>query len=152
ECVVEVSQVDELELRVQVMNGNHGAHAVWVEPRLLQRLDSPDPNWPPVKKLFGDGPRTFLSELSEFNVKAGQWPLGTFGDKGDGKQLQVDGKASPMGLGMHPPRDDFASVSYRLDRQAALFKGAVALDDNSGHVWINASATFEVWGDGKRLW
>jgi hypothetical protein len=42
ECSVSVSGVDVLELRVQVVNGNQGVHAVWVEPRLLQKADTPD--------------------------------------------------------------------------------------------------------------
>ena len=41
-CSVEVSGVDVLELRVQVANGSDGVHAVWVEPRLLQKADTPD--------------------------------------------------------------------------------------------------------------
>ncbi len=42
ECQVVVKGVDVLELRVQVLNGNKGVHAVWVEPRVLQKFDSPD--------------------------------------------------------------------------------------------------------------
>lgn len=41
-CSVDVSGVDVLELRVQVANGSDGVHAVWVEPRLLQKADTPD--------------------------------------------------------------------------------------------------------------
>jgi hypothetical protein len=42
ECAVDVTGVDVLQLRVQVANGNMGVHAVWVEPRLLQRADTED--------------------------------------------------------------------------------------------------------------
>ncbi len=42
ECQVVVKGVNWLELRVQVVNGNTGVHAVWFEPRLLQKFDAPD--------------------------------------------------------------------------------------------------------------
>jgi hypothetical protein len=38
---VNVTGVSELELRV-VANNNLGIHAVWIEPRLLQKSDTPD--------------------------------------------------------------------------------------------------------------
>jgi hypothetical protein len=42
DCQVLVKGVDVLELRVKVENGNEGVHAVWVEPRVLRKIDSPD--------------------------------------------------------------------------------------------------------------
>jgi hypothetical protein len=42
ECQVIVKGVNWLELRVKVENGNRGVEAVWVEPRVLQKFDSPD--------------------------------------------------------------------------------------------------------------
>jgi hypothetical protein len=42
QCKVLVEGVDVLELRVNAANGNKGVHAVWVEPRVLHRFDSPD--------------------------------------------------------------------------------------------------------------
>jgi hypothetical protein len=42
ECNVDVSGVDVMELQVRCINGNHGVHAVWIEPRLLQAADTPD--------------------------------------------------------------------------------------------------------------
>jgi hypothetical protein len=42
ECSVDVTGVNILELRVQVVNGSNGDHAVWVEPRLLRKADTPD--------------------------------------------------------------------------------------------------------------
>jgi eukaryotic-like serine/threonine-protein kinase len=41
ECKVLVEGVDVLELRVQAVNGNKGVLAVWVEPQILQKFDSP---------------------------------------------------------------------------------------------------------------
>jgi hypothetical protein len=42
ECDVDVSGVEVLELRVQCLNGSDGVHAVWVEPRVLHKADTPD--------------------------------------------------------------------------------------------------------------
>jgi S1-C subfamily serine protease len=41
---VNVSKVDVLELRVYSTGSHFGLHAVWVEPRLLQKPDTPDKN------------------------------------------------------------------------------------------------------------
>src|SRR5262249_22779310 len=61
DCAVGVSGVDILELRVHAIGHNSGVHAVWVEPRLLQRVDTVDDSGPPVKKLFENGPCDYLS-------------------------------------------------------------------------------------------
>lgn len=151
ECSVNISGVDVLELRVHSIGNNSGVHAVWVDPRLLQTADTADPGWPRSKKLFANGPREFLSDLLETDSKVGPWPLGTNGDKGDGKQIQCNGKASPKGLGMHPPSRGYAAATYRLNKQAEVFRAAVALDD-SARFSPSANVTFEVHGDGKRLW
>ena len=73
------------------------------------------------------------------------------GNLGDGKsKIKVNGALSPKGLGMHPPDNGFSAVSYRLDKKAAVFKAAVAIDDSSG--LTRNPAVFEVLGDGKSLW
>jgi hypothetical protein len=150
ECVVDVSGVDVLELRVQVLNGSDGDHAVWFEPRLLQRADTPDRDPPPV--VFAHGPRAYLSDLEELSTRNGPWMFSTNGVIApEKKPIEVNGVRSPKGLGMHPPdAPGYANVTYRLDRQAALFKGAVALNDTATFIW--SKAVFEVYGDGKRLW
>jgi hypothetical protein len=147
---VDVNGVDLLELRVGCLGHNTGVHAVWVEPRLLRRADTPDIPWPFVKKLFEKGPRDFLTDLAEIEVKPGPWPLGKNGDTGNGEAITVNGEQSKKGLGLHPPTQGFSSVCYKLDKKAQLLKGAVALDDRSNIVL--GSAIFEVRGDGKRLW
>jgi hypothetical protein len=107
---------------------------------------------PPVEKLFARGPREYLSDLKEFAVKNGPWPFKKTGDVGDGlRKIQVNGVVSPHGLGMHPPdAPGLASASYRLGKQAAVFKAAVALNDTAGLPF--SSAVFEVYGDSQRLW
>lgn len=42
ECSIDVTGVDVLELRVHCDGSNFGVHAVWVEPRVLQKADTPD--------------------------------------------------------------------------------------------------------------
>ena len=154
ECSVDVRGVDVLELRVHCVGRSSGTHAVWVEPRLLERADTSDVVvGPVVNKLFEKGPRHFLSELKETEVKAGAWPLGKNGDTGNPDNFEpivVNGQKSPKGLGLHPPARGFAAVSYRLDKKAALFKAAVAFNDNT--VALSGPAVFEVYGDDKRLW
>jgi len=156
ECSVDISGVDVLELRVHCINGNDGVHAVWVEPRVLQVADTPDeqPVKPPLapKALFAGSPRVWLSDMDPFEVRAGPWPpsgKGTIGP--DRKPIEVDGVASPKGLGMHPPDNPGAAFArYRLGKQAAIFKTMVALNDTA--TIVQSQAVFEVYGDGKRLW
>jgi hypothetical protein len=107
---------------------------------------------PAARKLFQQQQREFLSDLEEFDVKSGPWPVSKNGDLGDPehKAIQVDGVRSPKGLSMHPPDVGYSSVKYRLDKQASLLKAKVALNDSTNLVFD--TAVFEVWGDGKRLW
>jgi hypothetical protein len=148
ECRVDVTGVDVLELRVQVANGSTGVHAVWVEPRLLQKADTPDEAAP----LFAAGPRLYLSDVDPFEVHPGPWPVSPGGVIGpDNNPITVAGVRSPKGLGMHPPDGPgAASARYRLGKKAAVFKAAVALNDTAQIVV--SRAVFEVYGDGKLLW
>lgn len=150
EISVDVAKVDVLELRVQCVGHNHGVHAVWAEPRLLQRVNTPDPGWPVLRKLFGDGPRSYLSDLSMMDVKSGDWPV-TQGETGNGKKITVYRKHYPNGIGMHPPaHGEYASATFQLDKKAAVFASDVSLND--GHAPVTGKAVFEVYGDGKKLW
>jgi hypothetical protein len=89
--------------------------------------------------------------MESFAVKPGPWKYGTKGDRGDGNPIQVNGKASPRGLGLHPPdAPGAASASYRPGKRAATLRTTVALNDSATIVF--SAAVFEVWGDGKRLW
>jgi hypothetical protein len=150
ECSVDVSGVNVLELRVQVVNGSDGVHAVWVEPRLLQTADTPDPEARPA--LFAKGPREYLSDFTEFESRIGPWPVSRNGVIGpDNNPIEVGGVRSPKGLGMVPPdKPGLAYAKYRLGKKAAVFKAAVALNDNAKIV--RDQAVFEVFGDDKRLW
>jgi serine/threonine-protein kinase len=105
---------------------------------------------PATSLVFPKGPRRFLSELQEFDVLSGEWPFRK-ADTGEGKPIQVGGVPSPHGLGMHPPAaPKYASVKYRLGKEAELFKATVAIDDSTKWCW--SPATFTVLGDGKELW
>jgi S1-C subfamily serine protease len=103
-------------------------------------------------KLFAAGPREFLSDLKEFDVRAGPWPLSKNGVIGPERNpIAVNGDRSPKGLGLHPPdRPGYAAVTYRLGKQAAVFKAGVALNDTAQIVF--SQAVFEVYGDDQRLW
>jgi hypothetical protein len=106
---------------------------------------------PPPANLFETRPREFLSDLQEFDVKAGPWGFAKNGNVGViGHRIKVQGVASPKGLGMFPPERNYAAVKYRLGRKAARFKAAAAVSDE---VEAQHSApVFEVLGDGRSLW
>jgi hypothetical protein len=149
ECRVLIKGVNVLELRVEVANGSDGVHAVWFEPRIFRTADAPDEQVATL--LFQNGPRAFLSDLPVVVIKTGPWPFANNGNLGDGhSRINVKGVPSPKGLGMHPPDNGFSAVKYRLDKKAAVFKAAVALNDSANRT--QNPAVFEVLGDGKSLW
>src|SRR5262249_14339595 len=49
-----------------------------------------------------------------------------------------------------PDKPGLADAKYRLGKKAAVFKAAVALNDEAKTVF--SQAVFEVYGDDKRLW
>jgi hypothetical protein len=150
EFSVSVSGVEKLELRVVCSGGARGAHAVWLNPRVLQRASSLDGEASLNKKVFTTGPREYLSSLTMTEVKSGPWPVSQNGEVGGGKKIAVQGKEYAKGIGMHPPSQGSSSASFILDKKAAVLKGAASLDDGHGHAW--GQAKFEVHGDGKLLW
>ncbi|HEV3385612.1 MAG TPA: NPCBM/NEW2 domain-containing protein [Gemmata sp.] len=105
----------------------------------------------PGEKLFSSSAVSYLADLQEFDVKKGEWPFTKDGTTGNKNQpIKVNRNPAPKGLGMHPPAaPNFASVKYRLDKQSALFKTTVAIDDTATFCWT--PAIFTVWGDGKKL-
>lgn len=114
-------------------------------------LPAPEVPLPPVHRLFTEGQRVYLADLPEFGVQAGPWPFDKHGRVGDGRPIQVHGVRSPKGLGMHPPEAPaFASVRYRLGKQAARLRAVVAINDTTKWCW--SPAIFTVLGDGKPLW
>jgi hypothetical protein len=116
----------------------------------LKIAETDDTKAPAPTKLFPSGPRRFLSDLQEFDVRAGKWPLGK-GETGGGHLIKVAGHPSPHGLGMHPPwAPDYASVKYRLDGEAEGLSATVAINDSTNWCW--SPAKFTVLGDGVKLW
>jgi hypothetical protein len=153
DCIVDVSDVDVLELRVHATGPGQELHAAWMEPRVLQAVDTPDQ--PPPVRLFESGPREFLSDLPEFDVKPGPVPFVKNGDFGAGieaekRRIKVNGVLAPHGLGMHPPARGYAGVKYRLNKQAAVFRATTALND--GCSFTIGSCHFEVNCDGVSRW
>jgi hypothetical protein len=106
----------------------------------------------PAHSLFAKGPRVYLADLLEFDVKNGPWQFTKIGNVGDNLHpIQVNGVVSPKGLGMHPPNaPDWAAARYRLNKEAAVFRAAVALNDTAND--MRSTAVFEVYGDGELLW
>ncbi len=97
----------------------------------------------------------YLSNLEPVKVKTYRstgWDFGTKGRVGttNGARISVDGKLSPNGIGMHPPRRDFSHVVYDIGGKFGRFQGAVAINDTSNR--SQTAVTFEVRGDGESLW
>jgi hypothetical protein len=107
---------------------------------------------PAGRPLFADGPRVYLADLQEFDVKNGPWPFTKGGHVGDGVHpVQVNGVVTPKSLGMHPPdAPGHAAAKYHLGREAAVFRAGVALNDTARE--MRSAAVFEVLGDGQLLW
>jgi hypothetical protein len=128
--------------------------AIRANPKPKQPQADPAPVQPtaPGGQVVPLQAKHFLSDLSEFDVKAGPWPFFKDGKTGaDGKiPIVVNGTSSPRGLAMHPPDLKFAAVKYRLGKQAAQLKAVVALNDSANRVL--SAAIFEVLGDGRSLW
>jgi hypothetical protein len=127
----------------------------------------PEPPTPPstqptASRLFAAGPRRFLSDMEEFDVKSGELVFSKNGkivvgvdSTRSGTRVReagilVGGVLSPKGIGMPPPSNGTASAKYRLDREAAVFKAKAALND--GAEGFFGPAFFEVLGDGLTLW
>jgi hypothetical protein len=85
-------------------------------------------------------------------VNPGPWPIARNGKIGyEAREISVNGEPSPKGMGMHPPESPaFASVKFRLDKKAAIFKAGGAVNDTT--IPVAGRAVFEVLGDGKSLW
>jgi hypothetical protein len=95
-------------------------------------------------------PAAYLVDLEELDVSVGAWNYGKgmLGNPANSK-IEVNGKQSLNGLGMHPPDSGTASVKYKLDKAFRVFDAAVALNDTSPGA---APVSFQVVGDGRVLW
>jgi formylglycine-generating enzyme required for sulfatase activity/WD40 repeat protein len=100
------------------------------------------------------GSVVYLSDLLEIDPM-GHSPFGKKGQHewvpGVVRPMLVQGKPSPNGLAMHPPKDGMARVGYNLGKQYQMLKGSAAIADSAGkESWT--PLTFQVLGDGKVLW
>jgi hypothetical protein len=84
-----------------------------------------------------------MSDLGETALKLGRCPFGKNDELGQGTGISIDGKKSPKGLGMHPPDRGYSAVRYRLDKKAAVLKGAVGDDSKT---IVNGSGIFALLG------
>jgi formylglycine-generating enzyme required for sulfatase activity len=104
---------------------------------------------PPVKP-------TFLSDLQESNVKvlvrSGKPAFSTKGRFSD-QRVVFKGVDCPNAIFMHPGRNDFASVKYKLDKAYTLFRADAAIVRcRPEQKDPAATLTFELRGDDRRLW
>ena len=106
---------------------------------------------PVLNDLLAEGSVAYLTDLEEFESKAGACPIGKNGELGNGSRISIQGKELPKGLGMHPPLPpDVAKASYRLGKCRAVLHGGAALNDTADYP--QGAAIFEIKADGKPLW
>jgi len=69
------------------------------------------------------------------------------GERGssDGRQITVAGKQYDKGLGVHAD----SVIKFNIDKKYSTFFSDIGLDDETGN---SGSVTFEVWGDGRKLY
>jgi alpha-galactosidase len=93
---------------------------------------------------------TYLSDINWFYSSNGWGPVEkdmSVGESGanDGRKITLNGVSYEKGLGAHSPSE----IYYNIGGNYAEFTSVVGLDDEVGS---NGSVTFEVWGDGQKLW
>jgi hypothetical protein len=143
EVAADVSGVNVIELRVSSSGAPWWAHAVWLDPRLeLTGLDE-----------TAEVPEAFLCEMQQIDSRMGPWRFGK-GDLGDATPawISLGGKASPRGLGMHPPADGFSFAKYRISKTGKSFHAKVGLNDASVPGGSASPITFQLLGDTRQLW
>ena len=114
----------------------------------------------PKRKPFDADPQlaaqpspVFLDDLDPFDVKQGDWPVGRHGALGyDDRWVCVNGTYYDHGIGLIPPNNGAARMSFATGGQARRLKGQVALNDywHDNDAWNEV--TFAIYKDGKEVW
>jgi hypothetical protein len=97
--------------------------------------------------------RRYHSDMQEFDAKVYRQfaKKGSLGyGAGSGSRIRVHGRESPNGLSTHGLSNTYATVKYKLEKNARSFIASVALNDTAGT--ILTPQTFLALGDGKVLW
>ena len=138
--VVNVSGRNELVLIVtDASDGKANDNADWANAKLTL-----------APTLVGDANSTFLglSQASDQTDKYGPIELNQSvgsDDANDGTTLSIGGKTFSKGIGTH----SYSRLEYNVDGKYQAFVAEIGVDDDSGK---NGSVTFEVWGDGVKLY
>jgi hypothetical protein len=120
----------------------------------------PKPTRPrPIRPEWVDAKleKAYLTDLPEFNASVGWGQFGKNGKLGyhvgGTDKVQFSGIHYPSALSMHPPSRGFATVKYRLPKDAKLFVAHAALSDTE-HPGLRpeSPAVFEVHADNELLW
>ena len=114
----------------------------------------------PKRKPFDVDPQlvakpspVYLDDLSPFDVKQGDWTIGRHGALGyDDRWVCVSGQYYDHGIGMIPPNNGVARMSFATGGSARRLKGQVALNDywHDNDAWNEV--TFAIYKDGKEVW
>jgi uncharacterized Zn finger protein (UPF0148 family) len=104
-------------------------------------------------KLVGAAGTVYLDDLSPFDVKQGDWPVGRHGALGyDNRWVCVNGTYHDHGIGMIPPNFGAARMSFAVGGQARRLTGRVANNDYWHDGDARDAVTFAVYRDGKEVW
>lgn len=100
-------------------------------------------------------PIVYLTELPEKVLVSGPWGYGK-GKLGSGwkgtEGISMFGNVYHYGLGMHPFSKSAFRVEYPLKGRFQKLIGEVAIAQNTRKGPVYSPITFEVWGDGRKLW
>jgi len=111
---------------------------------------TPNPNPNPTPNPIPSGATNYLSDMawvSATNAWGDVERNRSNGERGsnDGRRLSVAGKQYDKGLGVHAD----SVIKFKVDKKYSTFFSDIGLDDETGS---SGSVTFEVWGDGRKLY
>jgi hypothetical protein len=110
---------------------------------------TPAPSPTPTPNPIPNGNNTYLSDIAWVSATNGWGAVErnkSNGERGstDGNTLRIGGKSYDKGLGVHAD----SVITYKIDKKYSTFFSDIGVDDE---VNSSGSVTFEVWGDGRRL-
>ena len=108
-------------------------------------------DWADARLIGRDGLlAVFVSELTWLSATSGYGPAERDTSNGgerarDGRTIKLDGRTYAKGLGVHAPSE----LRYELGGKYKTFSADIGIDDEVGN---KGAMTFEVWGDGAKLY
>jgi hypothetical protein len=122
--------------------------------------EGPPVQLPPIDADDPDQAKVYLSDLREMNPRVGYGNFGKNGWLGYGiggaadSPITVAGRKFPKAISTAPPHFGASTVQYPLNQQFKTFRAWIAVNDldDAPAAGPESPLTFELLGDGKRLW